>query len=764
MPLLLLFSGPASATRRVRGGVQLSVVVDRQVSGVRLSVATARERVRRPVYLSVRTLDPLTLLPPPVPGQSGGGSGEAYVVTHTGLPVEATDYTISGSIDGGTAQRLPRLSATLLGRVPLSGQLHIGVRVGPYAQSYGPFAAVGQTYERTPTGWVTKVNSLDTSEADADPDSPLMPEFGDEFLPWEVERDLTPYEQAVKQRDEAVQRQREARIQRDTERRLNEKLDSGTLTPSERAAVRAQLKAVRKAKTVPPDRRHVPVQAVIDLALRTLPLPFHLAAPLPFGGDFFWASESTGVVKDGGVVKGVSFQLKGKTPVQVLEELLGPVGWQVVIRFGEVYIGPPAELEVAGQTPGTLQLPGDLLTGLSQELVNPDVSGAGGNARLPRKATVQGATLIRHLPSLPPDPDDQQAQRDDFVAKKDAELRETGTDTSPHPLTRRPRLDGSWVSVKTKRDGLLRQETYRREGIVPNPDGQHVQKIQTTGEFVNTTYTFVTERWELTEDRVTTYFYEDPIYPDAETRQVSRKREWKGGIPFLIPEGASFTGPEKASAVVLSEETETVSEWSPQGWLLRKTTHTTTYQDFKWPFGLDAPISRPTVEVIAEEWTPINKDTWQLTRLRRSEGWEAQTDEDGGVSDPLPVLKTSREVAITDQGPPRAPDPDDGSDTEGEDEQDAQTFTYEEPLEFVVYPGGRGEAVTRSIPWATSIDPKWAEWVIASIRRARPAQRTRYGMAAPPALELGTRVREFSISGRGGGVDASVTIEEALDV
>ena len=764
MPLLLLFAAAPGATERFRSGVQLSVVVDRRVSGVRLSVATARERVRRPLYLGVRTLDPLTLLPPPVVGQAGGGTGEAYVVTHTGLPMEATDYTITGSIDGGTAQRLPRLSATLLGRVPLSGQLHIGVRVGPYAQSYGPFAAVGHNYERTPTGWVTKVNSLDTSEADTDPDSPLMPEFGDEFLPWEVERDLTGYEQAVKQRDEAVQRQREARLQRDTERRLNERLDSGTLTPAEKAAVRAQLKAVRKAKTVPPDRRHVPVQAVIDLALRTLPMPFHLAAPLPFGGDLFWASESTGVMVNGAMLKGVSFQIKGKTPVQVLEELLGPVGWQVVIRFGEVYIGPPTELEAAEQTPGKLELPTELLTSVSQELVNPDVAGAGGNTRLPRKIALGGATFIKHLPSLPPDPDERQAQRDEFAAKKDAVMTETGTDTSPHPLTRRPRLDGNWTSVKTKRDGLLRQETYRREGIVPNPDGQHVQKIQTTGEFVNTTYTLVAERWALTEDRIITYFYEDPLYPQAETRQVSSKREWKGGIPFLIPEGASFTGPEKASAVVLSEEAETVSEWSPQGWLLRKTTRTITCQDFKWPFGLGAPISRPTVEVVVEEWMPINKDTWQLTRLRRSEGWEGQTDEDGGVSDPLPVLKTSREVDITDQGPPRAPDPDDGSDTGDSDEQEAQTFTYEEPLEFVTFPGGRGEAVTRSAPWATSIDPQWAEWIIASIRRARPAQRTRYSMAAPPALELGTRVREFSISGRGGGVDASVTLEEALDV
>lgn len=810
MPLLLIFkaSGGASGGARVSSGVVLSVVVNRAVSGLRLSVATSRPRVTAPLYLGVRTHDPLSVLPPPVPGQTGGGKGEAYIVTHSGLPELTTDYTITGGIDGGATLRLPKLSATIRGKVSLTGQLAIGVRVGPYAQAYGPFAAVGHTYELTPTGWVTRINSIDPSEADATPDSPLMPVFEEEYLTWERERDLTPRQQARRERDAELTRRRLARLFRERERALEERLLGGGLTPEQEAAARKDLKAYQKAQQPPPDRRRTPVQEVIQHALSALPFPFKLAEGLPYAADFFWASENTGRSFNGGKLKGVSFQVKGKTPVQVLEELLNPIGWQVVIRFGVVYIGPPEELEEPGLTPGLLELPSELLTGLSIEQINPDLGGAGGNAQLPRKVTITGATAIKQLEPLDPEPDE--AER--FSSLRDATLTEKGTDYSLHPLTRKERVDGYWTLTKEKRDDLLRAETYHREGVVPNPDGERVITITTEYDYggedtdaaagndgsgdeseerkVVSTYTLLAEKWSVTEDRQTRYFYEDVNYPQAETRQTSTKKEWRGGIPVIIKvvppvipndevlgegddggtEGDTQSVSDwvtdweapKASALVLTEEATVTTEWAPQGWLKRRTVETTTYGDHKWPWGLDAPLGRPETQAETEEWQPINADLWQLTRRRRWQGWEAQTDEEGAQTDPLPVLKSSVESILTDQGPPRAPD-DSGRRNPDEDEEPMR-FPYEEPLVVTVFPGGRAEPQERAAPWATQIDPKWTDWVAAGIRRARPAQRTRYSMKAPPRLELGTRIREFSISGKAGSVDANVTVEEELDV
>lgn len=129
--------------------------------------------------------------------------------------------------------------------------------------------------------------------------------------------------------------------------------------------------------------------------------------------------------------------------------------------------------------------------------------------------------------------------------------------------------------------------------------------------------------------------------------------------------------------------------------------------------------------------------------------------------------RTKTEVLVddlTDQGPPRAPE-DHLSDVNTECEKEPEEgFPYDVPIEGVLEPGGRGDAIERSIPWATTIPAYWLEDVVAGIRRARPAKRTKYELTAPPKVTVGTRVKDFSLSGSAASVKATVTVEEALDV
>ena len=181
----------------------------------------------------------------------------------------------------------------------------------------------------------------------------------------------------------------------------------------------------------------------------------------------------------------------------------------------------------------------------------------------------------------------------------------------------------------------------------------------------------------------------------------------------------------------------------------------------------------PTVKVSrsvgVEEWLPINKDIWSLTERLYEDTYHTLWGEDGTPESLFPGKKTTAKTTLTDQGPPRAaedsplgdpdkPDADDGTDADTDDEG----FPYDEPLTATVYPGGRGDPVTRSAPWATTIDPQWTAWVTASIRRARPAQRTTYQVAAPPRVEVGTRVKEFKLTGKAASVQAEITIEEEI--
>ncbi len=734
MPIIILMGRGAPSTPRQRtfDGLLTTVTVQRAFSGLGVRVRTERLRGLSGLYARVTTQDPNAL---PLPGDASG-----YVVTHRGLPQEAVSYTVN--LREGEAA--PRLEATLRGQVMLEGNVSITVQAGPHRQTYGPFGALGVTFRQTPTGWVTQVTSADMSAADAEADSPYMEAFTEEILPWERERDLTPYEQARKARADALAQQEARERQTARERALTRELERAT-SPAVREALRLELCRVRNQTKPPLDRRRVPVQGVIRHALNALPFPFRLPKPLPYAGDFFWASDNTGLDFAGGKLIGVSFQVKGKTAVQVLEELLGPIGWQVVIRGGEAYIGPPETPEESAATPGHLDLPGDALTAVSIEQVNPEATQGNGNRQLPRRITVTGASARKWLPPLPPEKDDEGNLTDpaDFSLWDNATL--TGSSrVVGYSVLGEQRLESETRWSKTKEGGVLVREHSVTNGMVP-----HFGLGQVNGQWV-----VQAERWTEREVRETVYSYDHPTYPKAMTSQLTTVDGYA----------------EPLNRNIRLETTRITQEWHGEGWLRLKTTTKETIGDWQTYESEDGKTRMTygtlTQESETEEWTPLGPEQWKhvVTRTRRS--WWPMF-EDGESTDPQ--RRTRTEVLVddlTDQGPPRAPE--DGRDEVAKDcgqkEEEGEGFPYDEPLERVLEPGGRGEAVTRSIPWATSIPDVWLEDVVGSIRRARPVKRTKYELAAPPKVEVGTRIKDFSLSGSAASVRATVTVEEALDV
>lgn len=740
MPIVILGSRARTALpERTFAGLLVCATVQRAFSGPVVTATTETLRAFAGLYASVATLDPDTIPLPPLP--DGVGSA-AYVVTHSGLPREAVSYSVALR----ETETAARLEATLRGQVALSGALSITVAVRKggemYRQTYGPFGALGYTYTRTPTGWVTQATSADLSAADTEEDSPYAQAFEEEFLPWERERDLTPYQQAVQARDTAlaqrVTRQRQAAAEKAVQAQIDASKDPGT-----RKILRAQLRKLQKQVEAPPDRRHVPVQSVLQLALGALGIPFMLGGPLPYAGDFFWASEETGVPFNDGILIGASFQVKGKTPVAVLEELLGPIGWQVVIKFGKAYIGPPEALATATETPGTLALPEHLLTGLSIEQVNPEAATGNGNRQLPRKVTLTGASTRRRLAPLPPETDEDGNVTDpsDFGALRNATL--TGeTTVQGYSASGQERIESRTTWRKVKEDGLLRQETSETLGMVPTN-----QLIYSGGQ-----YGLVLERWELTERRSTTSSYGDGLYPEALTEQITRVDAYAEPVARIVED---------------AEVTRVTQEWHREGWLRRKTTSKDTLGEWQTQTSDDGKTiitwATRTQETEVEEWTSLGPEAWKrvVTRSRQSY-WPMF--EDGEPADPSRRRKVTVEVDDqTEQGPERAPEP-----AELPDDEDAPDVEpgepYDVPLEAVLLPGGRADAITRSAPWATRLAPEWPENIVAGIRRARPAQRTRYEVAAPPLVTVGTRVKDFSLSGQAGSVKATITVEEELGV
>lgn len=729
MPVMILGRRRQASTERAFRGPVVVATINRAFSGLVVLAATQRLRTFSGVYARAATLDPNSIPLPPV--------GGAYVVTHHGLPQEATDYTVRMR-EGDAA---PTLEATLRGQVTLSGEVSITVRAGDHRQTYGPFGALGYTFSRTPTGWITQVTSADMSAADAEADSPYIQPFTSEYLPWERERDLTPYQQALKARNDALRerevRQRQEAREKDLQRQLNEEHD-----PAKRRELRCAISRLRKQAKDPPDRRRVPVQSVIRMALAALPIPFSLGAALPYGGDFFWASEDTGVSFNGGKLIGVSFQVKGKTPVQVLEELLGPIGWQVVIKFGEAYIGPPESLQSAEETPGTLDLPADLLTGLSIEQVNPEAAQGNGNRQLPRRITITGASARKVLLPLPPEPD-HEPDETDFQEQEDITFSGSSYVEGYSAVTGQKRVESRTTWEKVKAGGLLRRETSETHGLVPT-----FQLTYTGGQ-----WGAVLERWTLQEKRKTTYLYTDPRYGKALTEQLTTVAAYAEPVDRVVDP---------------AETTRITQEWHPEGWLRRKVTTKETIGEWQTWTSEDRKTiitwATLTYESEVEEWLPVGKDQWSH-KVTRKRGSYWPMFEEGDPADPQRRMKTEVLVdGLTDQGPERAPEDGDNDDDCGEEKEAGDGYPYDEALEQVLLPGGRGDAVTRSAPWATSIPPVWLENVVGSIRRARPAKRTKYEVAAPPRVQVGTRIKDFSLTGKAAGVRATITVEEALDV
>lgn len=720
MPLRILGGrGRRTSVPRQRAQLllQARVGVHRAVLPLYLRPAGVRQRTGLSLVLRAWTPQ-VPALPPTVPMTAPAGyrvhqPAQAFLVTHQGAPAAATSYSLGNardtSSDGGAKDR-PTATLELTGQAAPGGDLYL-VAVAQdlaggatYAQPYGPFRLVGQSQTRKGDGWVTTLSTADTTAADAERTPDWQP-LTEEFLPWEVEKDLTPLQQAQAARDQAL-------------------------------AQRA-LKDVKCADKPGGDLRSVTVQTLIWALIRRLGVPVVVTAPLPYAGDRFWASEITtfspGV---GPMIVGTSYQVKGKKAVDALRDLLGRVGWTVRLRDGAAIIGPPAGLSSgSAETAGELEVPAALLTEVRVELVNPDPEQ--GNLSTPRSVTLQGSVVRQWLPPLPPE---QQGEEETFETVKNMTLSGSEQILASRTYSLTDVLESSTAWSKTKAGGLLRSEERRTDGLAPYPTTFKDSK----GNPV------IAEFWcSPREVRRITYLYEDPLYPKALTRQIEVVDAYAETVYQLI-EGA--------------ERTTITQEWHEKGWLRRKVTVKDAITEWvkheqasgtgtvtTWTF------TRGT-ETEEETWLPSRPGWWSHRIVRRAVSyWVVYEDDEMGQ----PQRRSKTDVLVdveTDQGPPTAPD-----DGVACPEDEPEGFPFDELQRVVFQTNGRADPTTVEIPWATSLPESYFEWIQAAARQ-RPARRVTYSLPVPPLVRVGGIVQSYSISGGAGQINATVTVEEALDV
>lgn len=696
MPVIVILGGEPPV-QRSRVTLPLNAQVGGRRTALTLYATTQAIRQRTALSLSITTLDltaPDQLPPPKLTGDVQHGTALAYLITHGGLPAEAKDYSI------GTQNGMPTLQATLRGRVDVTGTLSLVATATPlaggplYAAAYGPFNHLRSTYTQTQTGWVTKISSADTTEKDATALQLPLPEY----LPWEKEKDLTALQTAQKARDDAL--------------------------------LALTLKDVKCKDKVPVDRRRVLVHSLIWWALGQLPasLPYLVLAPLPYPGDFFWASQDTAAGYFGGVLNGVSYQTKGKKALDVVRDILGRAGWQVTLRGGMVLIGPPAALLTTGGAALEVNVPMEMLTERSEELVNVnagasnDPQAPSGSFDLPRQITVHLATAKKYLPPLP-----DEDQITTFELARDMVLAGGSSVVSPD-ANGIERTESVTTWTKTKVGGLLVSEATMTNGVVPDVQIDFLFK------------TVKLESWQLREDKQTTYGYSDPIYPKAQTSTATITQSY---IAYL-------------KAVRETERITALTTWHPKGWLQQKITVKISVQSFGFTLGTGPsgpqlfPYAQTQQETETETWIPTRPGWWHHTVTRyRTRVFPVYEDADsatligGGTTETV----TDEE---TDQGPPRAP--------EGECPVDEPVgFPYDAPNDAVKFTGGRGDATEVDIPWATKLPVGIFDSLYP---QARPKRKLTYVCAVPPTVKFGGPVGTFSASGSNGKFSATITVEE----
>lgn len=722
MPIMILGGGRRSTAPRQRAQLllQARVGVQRAVLPLYLRPAGVRHRVG--LSLMLRAWAPQVPALPPVPpitapaGYRVHQPAQAFLVTHQGAPAAATSYSLGNSrdtsSDGGAKDR-PTATVEVNGQAAPGGDLYL-VAVAQdlaggatYAQPYGPFRLVGQTQTRKGDGWVTTLNTADTTAADAE----RLPEWQaltSEILPWEIEKDLTTRQQAQAARDQAL-------------------------------AQRA-LKDVKCADKPGPDLRSVTVQTLIWALIRRLGVPVIVTAPLPYAGDRFWATEMTTATPGfGSMVVGTSYQVKGKKAIDALRDLLGRVGWTIRLRDGAVVIGPPAGLSSGPEeTAGELDVPAALLTEVRVELVNPNPEQ--GSLSTPRSITLQGSAVRQWLPPLPPE---EQSEEETFETVKNMTLSGTEQILASRTYSLTDVLESRTDWSRTKAGGLLRSEERRTDGLAPYPTTFEDSK----GNPV------IAEFWcSPREVRHITYLYEDPLYPKALTRQIEVVDAFAETVYQLI-EGA--------------ERTTITQEWHEKGWLRRKITtrdgiaEWTKHEQASGTGTVTTWTYTRTTTTEEETWFPSRPGWWKHRIVQREDSyWVVYEDDEMGQ--PQRRSRTRIPVDIeTDQGPPTAPD--DGV-TCPEDEPEG--FPFDDPeqsVRAVFQTNGRADPTTVDIPWATSLPETYFDWIQAAARQ-RPSRRVTYSLPVPPLVKVGGIVQSYSISGGAGKIEATVTVEEELDV
>lgn len=677
-------------------------------------VQTAPERafLTADLYHTVQTLDlslPDVPLPEPPEGVDEVVPGtRAYAVTH-GLPMARVK---SFTFDGG--DRLPesRLSVQVRGNVDWDADIVVTSTAipttggAPITNVYGPVRVVTPRKRSTPTGTITELSALDTTARDARALATELPEL----VEW-IEH-LSPTEQVKKERDQAVR---------------------------ERALSRLPC---RERQDVVRGSRRLAVNTLIERILALAPLPVVVTHPLPFGGIYLYeqggevVDEATGrKTTDDGGVQPTYDGTKGKSWDAAVLEFLSPFGWEVTLRGGLAYLGPPGDLVEAGGSADALGVPTDAITETGVDELRGGTEGGGavwwsttpipptGSDELPMWVDVELMPERTHLEPLPPE-DPQDATPDPNGTE------ESRTTTSDE--------EGVVQTVTTRRTTREAGRIVREEIILDAFVELYPPQFDLTREGT-------ARRWMPGASvTTTTREYAHPRFPDVETRVTKKILAYIGQTNRLELSGLEITE----------------NDWSDETGYLRS--KVTSVQGLTGIRPLVTLGSNPgyTHALIygygsqTETWRPDGGDWWRHT------AGGARTLTRGLYDQDLPeyvgtvaIPDASDELDERTQTPPpqarleeRCP----------EDPPEWQQFPVVSPHVVRFYTGGRGTPTSIRLPWFRAVP---AGLLPQFLSRVQPRRRRSFKSSVPlPYIE--SALRKLRVSGKAGSVTSEVTIDE----
>lgn len=658
----------------------------------------------------------------PGPGSSGPGSntgngsfgGESLVFHIVNTPsIPMTTYPMISFNASYSETGTPTGDITVVGRISsLPGDIYVSSKATDvygviYQATYGPFKSVGG-YQQTKSdnGWTTKFSFKDTTLEDTNTKEPSqkMPELP-ELVPWEIEKTYTPADQARAQKE----KERINRI-------LKKKLKCLTL---------------QKALY---DNRYMEIDQLVLKALSYLPIPYILVSPPPFPGSRIYAEK---LITNGeypnpaGTLIGTTATTSGKSPLDVMGEFWGAVGYTYKIVRGIVYIGhkdaiadTQAAVEGGKLNSGYLE-ESNLLNKYSIDVVNDGGSTSSspiapdGSYTLPSSITVIGASYRKWLPPLDTEPSGEveiinveDTDMDTFEKNPNGSMSTNKSiygdfvvTWSTGKITYKDKLIATESTLTRKVDGRLSTQQKQRDGFVSLTYSDGSTGYYWRNQYVETVkYEYLDSRFDLTSTKVTT------TRAKVDQEGLNILGGFLRGIPDIV-------------------ETEIVTkEFHYSGYMTRKVVSSTVLDHFVSSTLEEALAGEPTLYrypvyktiITTETYKPVGRGRWlkevvtesprtvRTVRDIADPKWDSNEKYGTTLEAYGDTIYTSRDES--DTPPEYGTKTPDAVGTSGStdvvciEEPDIikNGYSYDEPTKYTLYTSGRGNPITIKLPFLQS--------------------------------------------------------------